>query len=577
MLEGLMQDDFQLTVAHMLRRMRSLYPHAEVVTLTPAGTVRASFGAIAERVDRLARVLGSLGLGPGDRVGTFAWNNQRHLELYMAVPCAGAVLHTLNIRLTGAQLAYIIDHAEDQAIFVDASLVALLEPLVDRLQAPRQYVVMGDDDETAAAIERLPGALSYEALLEAAGPGPFEYPHLDERQAAALCYTSGTTGNPKGVLYSHRSISLHSSATLMRDGLGMCHTDRALVVVPMFHANAWGMPHGAALAGADLILPDRFLQAEPLAKLIEAERPTIMGCVPTIFADLLRYADSNPVDLSSLTNAACGGSAVPRQLMQDFQERHDVRVFQAWGMTETSPVATYARPVAGPGGKDQAYWNARAKQGRPLPWVELRLMDDAGEVAWDGSSTGEIQVRGPWVAAQYFKEPADDEKFDSGWLRTGDIAAVDQEGSVQITDRSKDVIKSGGEWISSVELENEVMAHPDVVEAAVIAKPDERWAERPLCCVVVREGALDAHSPDALAADIVEHLRGRVAKWWLPDEIAFIAEVPKTSVGKFDKKQLRARLQQGELDGRVMLGRPGEAGAAAPAAKAEESSPSQAG
>jgi fatty-acyl-CoA synthase len=333
----------------------------------------------------------------------------------------------------------------------------------------------------------------------------------------------------------------------VKDGLGLGRADRVLAVVPMFHANAWGLPHGAALAGADLILPDRFLAAEPLAALITAERPTLMGCVPTIFADLLRHAEANPeLDLSSLSNATCGGSAVPRQLMKDFEERHKVRIFQAWGMTETSPVATFSRPIDGE--HDDAYWTQRAKQGRPLPWVELRLTDDAGkEVPWDGESTGEIEVRGPWIASGYFRDDLSDEKFDSGWLRTGDIAAVDETGFVQITDRSKDVIKSGGEWISSVELENELMSHPDVIEAAVIAKPDERWAERPLCCVVLREA--DA----AGAEDLVEHLRGRVAKWWLPDEFAFVAEIPKTSVGKFDKKVLRGQLADGTLEGRVHL------------------------
>jgi fatty-acyl-CoA synthase len=537
MLEGLMQDDFPLTLHHMLGRMRSVHPHAEVVTLTPRGdTERVTFGETAERVDRLARALGNLGVGPGDRVGTFAWNNQRHFELYMAIPCVGAVLHTLNIRLFAEQLTYIVNHAHDEVIFVDDSLVGLLEKLAPQMPDLRHFVVMGEGD-----VGDLPRALRYEELLEQAGPGAFDYPAVDERQAAALCYTSGTTGNPKGVLYSHRSICLHSTASLMTDALGLSGRDRALVVVPMFHANAWGIPHGAALAGADLIMPDRFLQAEPLAKLIEAERPTIVGCVPTIFADLLRYAEEHPVDLSSLRNAACGGSAVPRQLMKDFEERHDVRVFQAWGMTETSPVATYSRPDE-TSGHDDAYWDARAKQGRPLPWVELRLIgDDEQEVAWDGESTGEVEVRGPWIAARYFNDESGDEKFHDGWLRTGDIAAVDPQGLMQITDRSKDVIKSGGEWISSVELENEVMAHPDVIEAAVIAKPDERWAERPLCCVVLREGA------EVGSDDLIEHLRPRVAKWWLPDEFAFIDEVPKTSVGKFDKKVLRRQLHEGTL------------------------------
>jgi fatty-acyl-CoA synthase len=549
-LMGLMQDDFPLNLHHIRRRMASSHPEAEVVSLTAAGTVRASYGEISARVDRLARVLGTLGVSQGDRVGTFAWNNQRHFELYMAIPCVGAVLHTLNVRLFAEQLTYIVNHAEDQVIFIDDSLVPLLEPLASTFEGVRHYVIMGDGDSDSTH-PSLPNALRYEELLAEAGEGSFDYPEIDERQAAALCYTSGTTGNPKGVLYSHRSISLHSSATLMTDALGLSRKDRVLAVVPMFHANAWGLPHGAALAGSDLILPDRFLQAEPLAKLIEDERPTIMGCVPTIFADLLRYADerADTVDLSSLTNAACGGSAVPRQLMKDFEERHGVRIFQAWGMTETSPVASYSRPEDDPAHPhDDAYWDARAKQGRPLPWVEARLIDDDGaEVPWDGQSTGELEVRGPWIAAHYFNDSTGEEKFDSGWLRTGDIASMDESAFIQITDRSKDVIKSGGEWISSVELENEVMAHPDVVEAAVIAKPDERWAERPLCCVVLREGA----STDA--QELVEHLRGRVAKWWLPDEFAFIAEVPKTSVGKFDKKVLRGRLAEGKLEGRVRV------------------------
>ncbi len=542
-LQGLMQDDFPLTLHHIRRRLSYCDPATEVVTLTDAPTTqRASFREVSQRVDRLARVLAQLGVKPGERVGTFAWNNQRHFELYFAVPCTGAVLHTLNIRLFDEQITYIVNHAEDQVIFVDDSLVPVLEKLAPSFHTVAHYVVMGDGD-----MGTLPNALRYEELLEQAGGGDFDYPELDERQAAALCYTSGTTGNPKGVLYSHRSISLHSTGTLLRDSTGLSRVDRVMAVVPMFHVNAWGLPYGAALAGADLILPDRFLAAEPLARLIAAERPTLMGCVPTIFADLLRYADEHrDLDVSSLSNAACGGSAVPRQLMKDFEERHQVRIFQAWGMTETSPVATYSRPREG--AHDDAYWDDRARQGRPLPWVELRLVDgDGGEVPWDGVSTGEIEVRGPWIAARYFHDDSELEKFASGWLRTGDIASVDERGFVQITDRAKDVIKSGGEWISSVELENQVMSHPDVVEAAVIAKPDERWAERPLCCVVLRDGASTS------AEELLEHLRGKVAKWWLPDEFAFVPEVPKTSVGKFDKKVLRARLTEGTLQGRVSV------------------------
>ena len=547
MLTGLMQDDFPLTLNHIRRRLGSCNQGAQVLTLQDDGVTvqRTAHAEVHDRVDRLARALGNLGIDQGDRVGTFAWNNQRHLELYFAVPCIGAVLHTLNIRLFEEQITYIVNHAQDRVIFVDDSLVGLLEKLAPTFQTVEHYVIMGDGDAGS-----LPNALRYEELLNEAGRAgseSFDYPEVDERQAASLCYTSGTTGNPKGVLYSHRSISLHSTVALAKDGTGLSRADRVLAVVPMFHVNAWGLPYGAALAGADLILPDRHLQPQPLANLIASERPTLMGCVPTIFAGLLRHADEHPeLDLSSLTNCACGGSAVPRQMMKDFSERHDVHIFQAWGMTETSPVATYSRPREGE--HDDAYWDDRAKQGRPLPWVELRLVnDDGGEVPRDGSSTGEIEVRGPWVAAHYFSDDSEEHKFASGWLRTGDIASVNDNGYVQITDRSKDVIKSGGEWISSVELENEVMSHPDVLEAAVIAKPDERWAERPLCCVVLRDGA------QTDVQDLVEHLRPRVAKWWLPDEFAFIEEVPKTSVGKFDKKVLRGRLREGTLAGRTKV------------------------
>jgi len=555
-LEGLMQNDFQLTVQHLLGRMRGPNDTAQVVTLTPEGKTRATFAEVARRADRVAHVLRSLGINEGDRVATFAWNNQSHFELYMAIPSYGAVLHTLNIRLAHQQLVYIINHAEDRVIFLDSSLVNTLAPLLGETPKVEHVVLMGAGAELAQARELLPKAKVYNDLLEEAPAEPFPFPQLDERQAAALCYTSGTTGNPKGVLYSHRSVSLHSMASLLRDALGMGREDRVLVVVPMFHANAWGLPHAAALCGADLLLPDRYLQADALAKLIEEERATIMGCVPTIFQDLLRYADTHDCDLSSLRNGACGGSAVPRKLMEDFEQRHGVRIFQAWGMTETSPVATYARPRED-GSHDDHYWRQRAKQGRPLPWVELRIVDEQGRpLPWDGETPGELEVRGPWIAARYYREEGDLERFHEGWLRTGDVAVVDPSGMMQITDRSKDVIKSGGEWISSVDLENELMAHPDVVEAAVIAKPDERWAERPLCCCVLKEDALEGRTPEEMAKELVDHLSGRVARFWLPDEFAFIDEVPKTSVGKFDKKELRRRLQEGTLEGRVTAERP---------------------
>jgi fatty-acyl-CoA synthase len=536
MLEGLVQHDHPLTLQHVLDRVRRVVGRSEVVTLEEGGERRrASYAQVAERADRLAAGLTELGVEPGDRVATFCWNTQEHLEAYLAIPCMGAVLHTLNLRLFPDQLEYIVGHANDTVMLVEDSLVPVLEKVATKLQSVRHYVVIGDGDSGS-----LPNVVRYEELLSRHSSG-FEYPELDDRSAAALCYTSGTTGNPKGVLYSHRSSLLHAVGTCMADSLAVSTRDRVLPVVPMFHANAWGLAHAAALAGADLVMPGRFLQAEPLARLIEEEKVTLAGAVPTIWLDLLRYADEHHPDLSSLRLVVCGGSAVPRSLMEAFEERHGMRIVQAWGMTETSPLAAVAQPPRELEGEEE--WSYRSKAGRVLPLVDIRLVDDDGhEVQWDGESTGEIQVRGPWIASRYYEDPSGDDKFDKGWLRTGDIAAIDEEGFIQITDRSKDVIKSGGEWISSVEIENELMAHDDVLEAAVVAQPDERWSERPLACVVMREGV--AADPAALR----EHLAPRVAKWWLPDAWAAIDEVPKTATGKFDKKVLRRRLADGELE-----------------------------
>src|SRR4051794_27160619 len=523
MLEGLMQHDHPLTLQHVLTRMRTMNGHEEVVTLTEAEPERLTYAELGERVDRLCHALTALGVKPGDRVATFSWNTQRHLELYLAAPCMGAVLHTLNIRLFPEQLQYIVEHADDRLMFLDPSLREVWEAAgatVDRI------VELGDE---------------YEQLLaEQPGDG-FDYPELDDRAAAGLCYTSGTTGNPKGVLYSHRSNVLHAMGQCLADGAGLRHGDRVMPIVPMFHANAWGFPYGATLIGASLILPSCFVKPERLAQAIEAERVTVAAAVPTVWLDLLRYADEHKPDLSSLRTVPCGGSAVPESLIRAFAERHGVQIYQAWGMTETSPLASISRPPAALAGDE--LWAARARQGRPVPLLDIRLIGgDGREVPWDGESTGELEVRGPWIAADYYEDPTGRDKFHDGWLRTGDIASIDQRGFVKISDRAKDVIKSGGEWISSVELEVELMAHPDVAEAAVIAKPDERWQERPLACVVRKAGS------SVTADDLIEHLRPRVAKWWLPDEISFIDEVPKTSVGKFDKKVLRKRLQEGELE-----------------------------
>ncbi len=448
----------------------------------------------------------------------------------------GAVLHTLNIRLFAEQLTYIVNHAEDSVIIVDGSLVPVLAELAPSFETVRHYVVIGDEDASA-----LPDALRYEQLLADAEPS-FDYPELDDRAAAGLCYTSGTTGNPKGVLYSHRSSVLHSFAQGLADGAGLREADRVMPVVPMFHANAWGLPYAAALLGSDLVLPGGDLSGQALATLIAEEHVTVSGGVPTIWMDMLRYLDEHATDVSSLRLLLCGGSAVPLALMQAFKERHGVPFLQAWGMTETSPVASSARAPAGL--SEEEAWGYRATAGRPMPLVEARLRREGSDedVPCDGESTGELEVRGPWVARQYYRDDSSDEKFDDGWLRTGDIASIDERGFICISDRSKDVIKSGGEWISSVELEIEIMAHPSVREAAVIAQPDERWSERPLACVVLEDDAA------LTLEELHEHLTERVVKWWLPDGLAIVAEVPKTSVGKFDKKVLRARLEAGEIE-----------------------------
>ncbi|MAI80992.1 MAG: long-chain fatty acid--CoA ligase [Deltaproteobacteria bacterium] len=532
MLESTMQET-PLSITSLLRHGQRIFADSEVITFEGDHTRRARFAEVATRAEKLASALHRLGVRPGDRVGTFQWNNQEHLEAYFAVPCMGAVLHTLNIRLFPEQLSYVINHAEDDVILVDHSLVPLLARVVDDLEKKPKFILVGEGDGA-----ELGEVLHYEELL-AAESGGYEWPEIDERQAAAMCYTSGTTGNPKGVVYSHRSSVLHAMATNSGSTFGFKEDDRVLMIVPMFHANAWGLPHATWMSGATMILPGAFLQAEPLTRLIAEEKPTFSGAVPTVWNEIVRFAETHPVDLSSLRMVVCGGSAVPRSLMETLDKKHGVRMIQAWGMTETSPLAAIAYPPKGHDPAEEMDW--RTRTGRVCAGVELRIVDDLGqELPWDGESVGEIQVRGPWITASYYKEPSED-KFQDGWLRTGDVAHVDSLGFAQITDRAKDVIKSGGEWISSVELENEIMAHPEVVEAAVIGVPDERWDERPLACVVLAEGARMG------AKDLSDFLSSRVAKWWLPERWAFIPEVPKTSVGKFDKKVLRAQHEKNEL------------------------------
>jgi fatty-acyl-CoA synthase len=525
--------DRPLTINAIFEHGRKICADSEIATFMGDTCRRAKYSEVADRADRLASALRRLGIKEGDRVATFCWNSQEHMEAYFAIPCMGAVLHTLNIRLFPDQLTYIINHAEDQAIIVDDSLVPLLARIISSLKTVKNFIVVGNGDASA-----LGAVLRYETLLTQEGAG-FDWPSIEERSAAAMCYTSGTTGNPKGVVYSHRSTFLHSLAVCSGSVFGFNEHDRILPVVPMFHANAWGLPYAGWMAGTDFIMPSRFMQAEPLCRLIAAERPTFSGAVPTIWNDILRHAETTPVDLSSLRMIISGGSAVPRSLMERFQQKFGVKIIQAWGMTETSPLAAMAYPPKDAPSDDEMGW--RSKTGRVRHGVEMRITDGDQVLPWDGTSVGEIEVRGPWITASYYGDDTP-EKFHDGWLRTGDVGTIDEKGFIQITDRAKDVIKTGGEWISTVELENAIMAHPDVIEAAVIGVPDERWDERPLACVVLREGSTT--TPEQLRT----FLSDRVVKWWIPERWSFISEVPKTSVGKFDKKVLRVRREQGALN-----------------------------
>jgi fatty-acyl-CoA synthase len=535
--------DVPLTVAGIMRYGTTIFADSVVVTATPEGTRSQTFGETGARAAKLAGALRRLGVDGDQRVATFMWNNAEHLEAYLATPSMGAVLHTLNIRLFAEQLAYVANHAADHVIIADETLVPLLATVLPQMETVRHVLVTGPPDQTAAAADRLGGTgaqiHSYEEML-AAEPDSFSWPSLDERDAAAMCYTSGTTGNPKGVVYSHRSMYLHSMGVCMGNTFAVSASDRVLPVVPMFHANAWGLPYAAMIAGADLIMPDRFLQPEPLARLIGDERPTIAGAVPTIWNELLRYVRANGGDLSSLQMVPCGGSAVPHTLMEAFETEMGVRIVHAWGMTETSPLGSVAHPPRGTSGSEA--WRYRDTQGRLIALVEARLVGDGGKVLpHDGVAVGEIEVRGPWITGSYYGDE-DPGRFDDGWLRTGDVGTIDQLGYITLTDRAKDVIKSGGEWISSVELENALMAHPAVIEAAVIGVPDDKWGERPLAAVVLQEGA--SASPQELR----EFLETRVPRWQLPERWCFIAEVPKTSVGKFAKTRLREGYAKGDYE-----------------------------
>jgi fatty-acyl-CoA synthase len=536
-MQGLMQDR-PLTLDHYFNRAETIFAKKEVVTATATGIERESYGEWAARARRLGGALDDLGISADGRVATFAWNTARHLELYFAAPCSGRVLHTLNIRLFPEQITYIVNHAEDEVIFVDRSLVALLWPLLDTFKTVRHIVVMDDGRGEVPSPDGGRAMYDYEDLLAAADP--VDWPRLDENRAASMCYTSGTTGNPKGVVYSHRSTWLHTAGAMMSDSLGACERDIILPVVPMFHANAWGLAHAGVACGASLIMPGPDLSPGAIATLIESEKVTVAAGVPTIWMGVLPELKGR--DTSHLRAIPCGGSAVPRVLSEAYKATTGLPILQAWGMTETSPVASvgHIKSYLADTLSEDELADLRSTIGTIVTGIDFRVVDPATteSVPWDGLSRGELQVTGPWVAREYYNDDRSPESFTGdGYLRTGDVVTVDDEGYLRIVDRTKDVVKSGGEWISSVELENEIMGHPAVAEAAVIGVKHPKWSERPLACVVVKPGE------DLTKEELLEYLDGRVAKWWLPDDVVFIDEVPKTSVGKFSKKTLRDQFE----------------------------------
>ena len=535
--------DYPLTITTVMRYGTTVFGDKEVVTCAgdePAR--RRSYAAVGERTARLANALRSLGIDGDQRVGTFMWNNAEHLEAYLAIPSMGAVLHTLNLRLAPDQVAYIASHAGDYAVIVDASLIPLLASVLPMAETIKHVIVSGAAEEAALGTLAGPGreVHSYEQLLAGAA-ADFDWPDLDERSAAAMCYTSGTTGLPKGVAYSHRSSYLHSMAVCTANALGASERDRIMPIVPQFHANAWGLPYAALMSGASLVMPDRFMIPAAIVKLIETEKVTFGAGVPTIWQGMLAHLRAHGGDISSLRTLVCGGSALPEAVMRAYADEFGITMTHAWGMTELSPLGSVAHEPVGATG--EAVWPYRASQGRLICGVEGRMTGDDDQVLpSDGKAVGELECRGPWITASYYLDDAP-EKFHDGWLRTGDVGTLDAEGFLRLTDRAKDVIKSGGEWISSMELENLIMAHPAVAEAAVIGVPDDTWGERPLAAVVLRPEA-DPVTPNDLRA----YLGERIPRWQLPERWAFIEEVPKTSVGKFKKTTLREQYAAGTLD-----------------------------
>ncbi len=532
--------DLPLSTQMILRHGARIHSTSRVCTFDGVSFRCSSFADVAMRATSLAAALASLGVRLGERVATYCWNHQSHLEAYLAVPAMGAVLHTLNVRLLPEQVAGIMRHAEDAALIVDASLWPQIGPVLARVPSVRHVIVVAD---TAVQFDAsgAPGSVSlhhYEEILTAA-PRTFNWPSLDERSAAVVCYTSGTTGDPKGVVYSHRSIFLHTLGTLGHDTFGICQADRILLLPSMFHANAWGLPFSAWYAGSDLLLPGTHTKPANIRAMIALERPTFTAVVPTLINDLLQADRSEPLDMRSFRVIVSGGSAVAPALIDAVRERWGVPVLQGWGMTETSPMCCLSVPPRDCPPEQQSPW--RAMSGRPVPGMEVRIVDQAGApLPNDGTTVGELQLHGPWVTGAYHQQASPESFTADGWLRTGDVGSIDARGYVRITDRTKDVIKSGGEWVSSVELENAIARHPGVFEVAVIGIPDPRWEERPLALIVPRPGASAPH------AELREFVRPHVPRFGVPEYFATVAELPRTSVGKIDKKELRRRFAAGD-------------------------------
>ncbi|KML06077.1 long-chain fatty acid--CoA ligase [Rossellomorea marisflavi] len=527
----MMQTPLLLTA--MMERAEKFYPEKHIVSRTESGIHRFTYKEWGKRTRRLGSVLKDLGVEEGDKVGTLAWNHHRHLEAYFAIPCIGAVLHTINIRLSPQHIVYIINHAKDRVLLVDPDLLPLVEKIRDQIPHVESIIVMTDGGMPESPIE---GLHHYEELLEKGDP-TFSFRHdLDENAPAGMCYTSATTGNPKGVVYSHRGIVLHAMALGLADTTGLMERDVALPVVPMFHVNAWGLPFASVWFGTTQVLPGPYFTPGLLAQLMEKEKVTVAAGVPTIWLGLLRELEENTYDLSSVRYLLCGGSAAPRGMIKAFEEKHGIPFMHAYGMTETSPLAVVASMKSQHDVlSDEERFDVKAKQGILVPGLEMKVIGKDGEVEWNGREMGELALRGPWIASEYYQDDRTEDAFRDGWLHTGDVVTIDEEGYIKIVDRTKDLIKSGGEWISSVDLENALMSHEDVFEAAVVAVPHEEWQERPVACVVLKDAEKRAVTED----EIIDFLRPQFAKWWLPDKVIFMKEIPKTSVGKFLKMALR--------------------------------------